>query len=66
LCEQGIAAFAIGLAAVGWKPIAEIQFAGKTNKLLKQKITSFQHLTKLSTKQQNTVTEVVECLMLVD
>jgi hypothetical protein len=32
LCEQGIAAFAIGLAAVGWKPIAEIQFAGKTNK----------------------------------
>eukprot|EP01080_Neovahlkampfia_damariscottae_P011413 gene11413-4580_t len=27
LCEQGIAAFAVGLAAVGWKPIAEIQFA---------------------------------------
>jgi 2-oxoisovalerate dehydrogenase E1 component beta subunit len=27
LCEQGIAAFAIGLAAVGWRPIAEIQFA---------------------------------------
>lgn len=27
LCEQGIAAFAIGMAAVGWRPIAEIQFA---------------------------------------
>ena len=27
LCEQGVAGFAIGMAAVGWKPIAEIQFA---------------------------------------
>jgi hypothetical protein len=27
LCEQGIAAFAIGMAAVGHTPIAEIQFA---------------------------------------
>lgn len=27
LCEQGIAGFAIGLAAVGWTPIAEMQFA---------------------------------------
>jgi 2-oxoisovalerate dehydrogenase E1 component beta subunit len=27
LCEQGIAAFAIGLAAVGYTPVAEIQFA---------------------------------------
>lgn len=27
LCEQGIAGFAVGMAAVGWKPIAEIQFA---------------------------------------
>ncbi len=27
LCEQGIAAFAIGMAAVGATPIAEIQFA---------------------------------------
>ncbi len=28
LCEQGIAGFAIGMAAVGATPIAEIQFAG--------------------------------------
>lgn len=28
LCEQGIAGFAIGMAAVGHTPIAEIQFAG--------------------------------------
>jgi 2-oxoisovalerate dehydrogenase E1 component beta subunit len=27
LSEQGIAGFAIGMAAVGWTPIAEIQFA---------------------------------------
>eukprot|EP00455_Lapot_gusevi_P027438 TRINITY_DN2906_c0_g1_i1.p1 TRINITY_DN2906_c0_g1~~TRINITY_DN2906_c0_g1_i1.p1 ORF type:complete len:383 (+),score=101.63 TRINITY_DN2906_c0_g1_i1:53-1150(+) len=27
LCEQGIAGFAVGLASVGWTPIAEIQFA---------------------------------------
>ena len=27
LCEQGIAGFAIGMAAVGATPIAEIQFA---------------------------------------
>lgn len=27
LCEQGIVSFGIGLAAVGWKAIAEIQFA---------------------------------------
>jgi len=27
LTEQGIAGFAVGMAAVGWKPIAEIQFA---------------------------------------
>lgn len=27
LCEQGIVSFGIGLAAVGWKPIVEIQFA---------------------------------------
>lgn len=27
LSEQGIAGFAVGMAAVGWKPIAEIQFA---------------------------------------
>ena len=27
LTEQGVAGFAIGMAAVGWKPIAEIQFA---------------------------------------
>lgn len=27
LCEQGIAGFAIGMAAMGYTPIAEIQFA---------------------------------------
>ncbi|KEG10581.1 2-oxoisovalerate dehydrogenase subunit beta [Trypanosoma grayi] len=27
LSEQGIVGFAIGMAAVGWKPIAEVQFA---------------------------------------
>jgi len=27
LCEQGIAGFAIGMAAMGATPIAEIQFA---------------------------------------
>nr|CCC93601.1 putative 2-oxoisovalerate dehydrogenase beta subunit,mitochondrial precursor [Trypanosoma congolense IL3000] len=27
LCEQGIVGFAIGMAAAGWKPIAEVQFA---------------------------------------
>ncbi|KAH9597373.1 Transketolase-like [Trypanosoma melophagium] len=27
LTEQGIVGFAIGMAAVGWKPIAEVQFA---------------------------------------
>ena len=27
LCEQGIAGFAVGMAAVGYTPIAEIQFA---------------------------------------
>ena len=27
LCEQGIVGFAVGMAAQGWSPIAEIQFA---------------------------------------